>query len=449
MRRRLVLGALYLLLVVVVGLTVPFGATLGNRLVDNLAGRVERESFGVAGAIEDTLETRAPDTLQPAIEHLARQIGGRILVTDASGILLADSLEPPGSSPPSYATRPEIRSALAGTPSWEVRTSTSLGEDILVSAVPVRSAERVLGVVRISYPMAEVRTAIRRSYLFLGLVGASTLVVGLLLAAWLARGIVRPLRNAARVARRITAGDLTARVPEGGPREVGELARDLNVMTERLGDLIRANREFAANASHQLRTPLAALRLNLEEALDGPDPHGEVRHALGQADRMADIVDALLALGPAGEQRIGSVDVEGMLRDLSGELATEGREIRVQGRGVVRADPARVRQVLGNLLHNALRFARRSIRASVHASEERIAIRIEDDGPGVSPEEGARVFDRFFRGRAPHGSGSGLGLAVARELASADGATIEVAGSDLGGACFEVSYPAARVEAPV
>jgi signal transduction histidine kinase len=444
MRRRLIFGAAYLLLIVVVGLAVPFGITLGRRLTAELGGRVEREAFAVGAAIEDQLETGKLGDLQPLAEAFARQVGGRVLITNAHGLLLADSLQPPGPTPPSYASRPEIAAALAGTANWEVRPSVSLGYDLMVSAVPVRSSAGILGTVRISYPMAEVREAIYRGWLFLAAIGLVAILVGLTLAAFLARWAIRPLRSAGRVARRIAEGDLEARVPESGPPEVRELARDLNVMTDRLADRIRADREFAGNAAHQLRTPLAALRLSLEEARDGPDPSGEIGHALEEADRLGGVIASLLELARQRERGAERVDLADLARAVVAEIGNGADpQVRVTGVGSALADPSRVRQVVANLVDNARRHARLAVRVTVRPDGSDIVLSVDDDGPGVPKAERTRLFDRFYRGHAPRGSGSGLGLAVGKDLAESDGATIVVGSSDLGGARFEVRYPAA------
>ena len=442
MRRRLILGAAYLLLVVVAGLAVPFGLTLSRRLTSDLGGRVERQAFAVAAAVEDRLEHGDAASLQSLVAPFAKRIGGRVLLTDRSGVLLADSLQAPGPDAPSYRSRPEIARALAGAPNWEVRTSRSLGYDLLVSAVPVGSAGRILGAVRISFPMAELRAAVRRSWWFLGAVGAVALAAGLALAAWLAGWATSALATAASVARRIAGGDLRARVPEAGPPEVRGLATDMNAMADRVVDMVRGEREFAANASHQLRTPLSALRLSLEEALAGTDPRREVEHALVQADRLNAVVGSLLALGRARERGATAVDLAGVAEELVASLPPNGVRVEVSGSGVVLADPDRVRQVVGNLLENAGRFARARVLVEVTRDRDGVAVLVDDDGPGIPEADRARVFDRFYRGRLPGGPGSGLGLPLARELAAADGGTVVALESPLGGARFEVVYPA-------
>jgi signal transduction histidine kinase len=220
----------------------------------------------------------------------------------------------------------------------------------------------------------------------------------------------------------------------------------MNLMTDRLADLLRANREFAANASHQLRTPLSALRLSLEEAQDGPDQIAGIHRALDETDRLTGIVDSLLVLGRVYENSAaarGLVDLRSVADQAVGELPTGGPVVEITGAGLTVADAERVRQVLNNVLHNARRFARSSIRVTVARRDDRVVVTVDDDGPGVPEAERARLFDRFTRGSIPQGQGSGLGLAVARELARIDGGSVSVGHGDLGGARFEVSFPSA------
>jgi two-component system, OmpR family, sensor kinase len=216
-------------------------------------------------------------------------------------------------------------------------------------------------------------------------------------------------------------------------------------MTERLSDVLRANREFAANASHQLRTPLTALRLSLEEAVEGDDPRTDARTALGEADRLALIVQSLLALGADREPSAEPIEVAEVARSVVDERPLRGVTVVVRGEGYADAGRDRLEQVLGNLVDNAVRFARGQVRVDISRDADRVMVRVDDDGPGVPDAERTRVFDRFTRGGEPRGQGSGLGLAVARELASVDGASISIGDSELGGARFELNYPAARL----
>jgi len=241
---------------------------------------------------------------------------------------------------------------------------------------------------------------------------------------------------------------MRARVAEKGPPEVLELARDFNAMTDRLADLLRANREFAANASHQLRTPITAVRLSLEEAEDEPDQRAAVRNALDQMDRLNAIVDSLLVLGRVREGTPSAelarvVDLRTAAAAAVADLPSGGPLVEITGSGLAAADPERARQILSNILHNARRFARSAIRVTVARRAGRVVVTVDDDGPGIAEADRSRLFDRFARGADPKGAGSGLGLAVAQELARAEGATISSTAGDLGGARFEVSFRAA------
>jgi signal transduction histidine kinase len=444
MRNRLMLGAAALLLVVISGLAIPFGITLGRQLTDQLGNRVEREANAVASAVEDILETSPNVDLQSESERYASQIGGRVLITDPLGVLLADSLQPPGSPAPSYVGRPEIASALRGEAVWDVRHSSTLDEDLLVSAVPVRTGDTILGVVRISYPMSEVNGSVRRTYWFLGAVGIVALATGLGLAAWLARWISKPLGHAAAIAREIAGGNLDRRVPQQGPPEIQELAVDLNLMTQQLQDLLRANREFAVDAAHQLRTPITALRLSLEEALAGTDPKQEVTFALQQAERLEKTVEALLALGREVTAVHSPVSLRAAADEALASLPGGDVSIQIEGGADALAGAEHVRQVVATVVENAQRFARSVISITIGSRDGKAWIRIEDDGPGIPEDEVERVFDRFFRGRQAGGTGTGLGLSVVRELVRADGGSISVGRSEMGGARFEISYTAAR-----
>ena len=195
--------------------------------------------------------------------------------------------------------------------------------------------------------------------------------------------LTRPLRDATDVVRRIAGGDLDARVLETGPPEVQELAEDMNLMTERLSDVLRANREFAANASHQLRTPLTALRLSLEEAVEGDDPRRDAWAALGEADRLALIVQSLLAMGGEREPLSEPIDVVEVARSVAEERPAGDVTVVVVGEGQAIAGRDRLEQVLNNLVDNSIRFARRQVRVEVIRSADRVVVHVDDDGPRV------------------------------------------------------------------
>ena len=245
-----------------------------------------------------------PGQLDSLVERSARDLGGRVIVVGADGTLLADSSGGDVGGDVSYASRPEIARALAGEPSQGQRRSESLGEDLLFTAVPVVVAGRPAGAVRVTQGVDAVQREVRNDVIALIGVGVVALLLGLAVAWFLAGSLAKPLRNLAGAARRVTGGDLDARATAEGSAEQREVASAFNEMTGRLSGTLRAQREFVANASHQLRTPLTGLRLRLEAAaLKSEDPavKRELMAAEHETQRLARLLSELLML--AGESR--------------------------------------------------------------------------------------------------------------------------------------------------
>jgi signal transduction histidine kinase len=253
--------------------------------------------------------------------------------------------------------------------------------------------------------------------------------------------VTRPLRRLESAAAAVGEGDLAARAPfDEGPPEVRSLAAVFNATVAKLEQSLRSQREFVADASHQLRTPLTALRLRLEnpERDVSPTVAGELDAAVGEVDRLAALVDDLLGLARADaqvERQSEAVDA----RTLASErvkawsaLAGEHRvalELRTNGGGIVQSSPERLRHVLDNLIENAIEASPEGGTVSVTVSHDEL--RIADDGPGLDAAERERAFDRFWRGRV--GEGSGLGLAIVKRLVELDGGTVTLEPRTVGG----------------
>ena len=280
----------------------------------------------------------------------------------------------------------------------EERRSDTLDEEILATAVPVLRAGRPEGAVRITQSVEAVRRATRTSILGLVAVGGLVLLLGLGAGALIARQIARPLRRLDAAAARLGHGDLSTRVPVEGSAEQQGLARTFNEMGARLERLVAGQREFVADASHQLRTPLSGLRLRLEEARATGDPE-EVEAALKEVDRLSAMVSELLLLSQAGEVDAPAEDVELDAAARRAAQRFDGRVNRVSitggADGPLRPRGPRPRARRADRERAALR------RRGGGRPRHRPALdRRGGRRPGLDEDELEAVFDRFHRGRA-------------------------------------------------
>ena len=268
-----------------------------------------------------------------------------------------------------------------------------------------------------------------------------TVALVLLTAQVLAHGMTRPLREMTAAARAMAQGDYTRRVRATARDEVGELAGAFNQMAGDLADADRRRRELIANVSHELRTPIAALRAMLENAADGvtrTPPTEVAAAALEHTERLGRLVADFLELSrvDAGAQPLHREPFE--VRTLLDEAVREVRE--ATGRAprftvdvrpsvlVATADRARLRQVVVNLLDNAVRHgpADGEVRAAAWADDGGVVLEVRDQGPGIPHEDRDRVFQRFTRGERAGDGGTGLGLAIARWVVDLHGGRIAV-----------------------
>lgn len=447
----------YLLVLALVAFGLPLAIGFSQRVRREVHTQAMSQASFVALAADRLVEDDDRAALQQLVVSAAHDARGRVLIVDGAGRILADSF---GTTTigVSYRTRPEIALALRGRRVQTERESRTLGERLLVTALPIHGSTPI-GAVRISQTTAAITRAVRRNVLGLGIVAFAVLLFGLLVAIVLARRLSEPLRRLEVAAGRVADGDLSTRVEEAGPREQRSLARAFNAMTARVARTLSAQQDFVADASHHLRTPLAGVRLRLE-ALGADAGEGEGRThvdaAIGELDRLSGMIDELLALSQTGE------------RDAPGELlameevvedALERWRPALTGRGQSLAydpgDGARsdtfvmarsdIDRVLDVLLDNAGRYAPAGSVITVVRDGTDVAVL--DEGPGVADDELETVFERFARGSVGRrsGPGSGLGLPLARELARRWDGDVTITAGEPGGARATVIVPSAHV----
>jgi signal transduction histidine kinase len=451
--RPLLLAAFaYVLLLVILALEVPLALNVSRRVNAEVKAQAASEAQLVAASASG----REGPALNRIVRTAARQLGGRVIVVDEQGRLVADSAGR-GLLGRSYADRPEIERALAtGRTAQGRRQSETLDQEVLYTAAPIVDAGD-LGAVRITQSTTPIDRRIRKDVLGLAAVGLAALAFGLLFAWVLASWLSRPLRTLAQAARRVESGELEARAEPDGALEQREVAEAFNDMTDRLERVLAAQREFVANASHQLRTPLTGLRLRLEAAslkADDPSLGAELEAAEREAERLARLVTSLLALAREGERPTPPRPVDlGEAAHLAAERwepQAAGREIRLTVLGddgvCAAATDEDVAIVLDNLIENALHYSPAGTQVVVrwHRDGDLAVLTVEDDGPGMTAGEEEHVFERFARGSAGVGaSGSGLGLPIVATLARRWGGGASIRNRSSGGAQARIELPTA------
>jgi signal transduction histidine kinase len=405
MIRQLIVSYVLLVAVALTAFTVPVAFTLTAQLRGDTEQSVQREAKTMALLLSGDAASRA------ALDRM----------------VVAYAQETPGTA--------EV------LPAARAKTATHWGDGALEVTEPATRDGRTVGAVRISYPTSDLTRRLVQIWGFRAILALAVLAVAAGLGALVARRLTRPLRQLNDMASRFSDGDLTARSPVTGPHETQTLARTLNQGAERLDTLIASQRIFVADASHQLRTPLTALRLSLDNIADGVDDdfvREDVEQATAEVVRMSRLVNGLLVLARAEAKVTAAEPLP--LREIVAERlsvwrpAADERGVHialrgsvVDGRPLVLASPGHLEQVLDNVLSNALEVSPDGATITVRSESrgDEVELTVTDEGPGMSDADKSRAFDRFWRGQGLTGrSGSGLGLSVVRQLVTDDGGTV-------------------------
>jgi signal transduction histidine kinase len=408
-RRRITSLTVLAALVATVLFALPLGVAVMRYYRDDTTSDLERAADATALAVGHELNAGLAPVVPPLEGDEAEGVVG---VYAPDGRLLAGQGPAVGGSIEQQAAKA----------TEDVVTGPQGGE--LVLAVPVVDGTRTIGVVRAALPVSDLYLRVGLTWLAMAALAVVAIGASWLMARRSTSRLVRPLEELAAAAERLGDGDFTARAPRAGIAEIDQVGEALDATATRIGETLERERAFSAEASHQLRTPLTGLRLQLEAALETPasDPYTAIRAGIASADRLERTVEDLLALGRERRAPRAELALDVLLEEVrqAGEalLAPHGRKLRIvrEEPPPARAAAAAVRQVLGVLLDNAVTHGRGTVTVVARDAGDALAIDVADEGADLGET------DPFAS--AP--SGHGIGLRLARSLAEAEGGRLRL-----------------------
>ncbi|MEA2313462.1 MAG: hypothetical protein QOI03_154 [Solirubrobacteraceae bacterium] len=443
MRRRLLFVLLPMLTVVLAALEVPLAQTYAVSRTQGLFVNELNEAQTYAARVAPFLATGAGSaTIKLELRHFTDATGVRVTVFDVH----AHQILPVVRRKLSAATATARDDLLAAQNAEVPATAWPWRRAPMVVGARIGNRDLLIGAIVFEVPTKPVRTQVMARIAELAGAGLAVLLLTTLLGALpLARWVLRPVEALNAAAGRLASGDLGARAAErGGPPELRGLARAFNQMADSLVVALQRQRAFVADASHELRNPLATLRLRVEALAGKVDDGGErdLRLALSESDRLAGTVDRLLELARAEATAAERVDFDAVsltaerLDAWAPALASTDNVVRVEApaEAISRSSPDAVMYALDVVLDNARKFAPGAvIELAIDVLDGGIELVVRDHGAGLAAADLARVGQRFWRSSDHRGvPGTGLGLATARALLEGAGATIDVEVADPG-----------------
>jgi signal transduction histidine kinase len=437
---------LALSIVLVTAAAVPLGVLITAREHVAFRDRTQAATRVVAASAEEHLSDRASAATMRADLAAAAAAGDCATVYDTAGTAVAST---PCTAAQGEAAQELVSETLAGR---EPEPPETAGR--LVAAEPVGGFQNPVGVVLLARDAGPLNADIAATWGWIALSAVGGVAASVLIAVWLARWVGRPLTGLDSAAERLGEGELGARAPNaGGPPETRRLTTTFNTMAARNEALLHGHQAIVADVSHQLRTPLAAIRLRLDllaasPAAEDPDTLGLVASAQEETARLSRLVDGLLEVARAEQTvpRPVAVPVAEVADDriaawepVAGERGIElTSEAATAARAALGAE--HLEQILDNLLANALEAMPEGGQVTVDCAELRdtLRLRVVDNGPGMSQEAKQVAFRRFGN---PQAHGSGLGLAIVHRLVTVNGGTVALEDTPGGGLTVVLDLP--------
>jgi signal transduction histidine kinase len=406
MRRRILLTILAITGLAIALFGLPLAIAVRSQETDEATLRLERQATLAARDIPDEFATAGADVA--VLPSSPGNVSYALYTTE--GELFAGQGPTAGDDP--------VLGAAVG------RITDTEADGRLVVAVPVSADGAVVGVVRAEQPLSALDARVRNRWMAMGGLAVLALAMATVVGMRQARRLTRPVEDVRVAAQRLGNGDFTITVERSGIADLDDVADALTVTAGRLGRLVERERAFSADASHQLRTPLTGLRLTIETELADPrdDASAVLNEALVELDRLEATIEQLLTLARDSNGQRDPVDLPHLLGALEdrwhGPLARSGRPLRLSIEGDLprpHVSDAAIGHVLDVLVDNACRHGDGEVTVEARPLAAGVAVTVTDQGPGIA--DPAPIFER----RGPEAAGHGIGLALARSLAEAEG----------------------------
>jgi signal transduction histidine kinase len=448
MTRRIVAALVLLTMAILGAAVVPLGLGAIAHARDAFVDGTARTAASIASIAEARLGDDEPDpALSKAMVSAAREHDELLLLDEHGQVVLSQGVPSNGDWRKLVA-----QATQQSSPSTELTSDQAIAVQIVWNDGPLSGTPA--GTVVLERPTTGLNQQIDNLWLYLIGLGGAAMAAAVLIAMYFARWVGRPLARLDAAARRIADGDLSVRAKaKYGPPELRRMAATFNMMAGRLETLVHGHRAMLADASHQLRTPLTALRLRLDLlAVDSsPATATELAGAQEEIARLSRLVDGLLATARAESltEQLEQTDVVAVVRERveAWQPVGDGHGVKLiadaatSPSALVALGAGHLEQILDNLIDNAIEAigdVGGTVRIAVARAEAGVTLTVADDGPGMTPQARSRAFLRFSSGSQ---NGTGLGLAIVHRLVTANGGTIRLADTAGGGLTVEVEFP--------
>lgn len=413
-----------------------------------------------AAVIASSLSTLASpnaDEVEKVIRLLGEMDLTRLVITDSSAKILYDSSDNEGNRD-KYALFSEVTAALGGNSVFYYNFSSDATKSR--AAIPITYRGKIIGAVYIYEYSSEEAELINSLRINLGTISVGVFAAAILLAVLFSRFISRRLRSVVGAIKNVAAEKYNYRITVRGSDEIDELATEFNALADRLQKTEELRQRFVSDASHELKTPLAGIRLLSDSITQNQDIPPELLREFVQdigleAERLSRITEKLLSLTRLDvkrEEKLGGVDIAAVIRDAMKMLKTLGAEKQVSiecelsDGCVIWANSDDIHEVAFNLIENAIKYNVKngSVRVLLYAKDNRANLIIDDTGIGIPEEDMPHIFDRFYRvdkARNNDVGGSGLGLAIVKDTVEKHAGKVTVSRRESGGTRFTVSFP--------